>query len=160
MRIFQNYLGAYGTPIVDGVFETHLGMEIITTKEGVKFLEISHEEEKGWIRCTWYGNVSIDDISKGSARYAELLKRTRCPKLLNDNRLFEANWVAFNDILENGRMKKSADNGLRYMAHVNASRFITRFSAVDLGTRVKGFEFKIFEQLSAAEDWLQQVTNE
>jgi uncharacterized protein YodC (DUF2158 family) len=136
------------------------GMEVISTKEGSKYLEISHEPENGWIRCTWFGNVSIDYISQGSARYAELLKATGCEKLLNDNRFFEANWVAFNDVLEKGRMAQSVANGLRFVAHVNSSKFITRFSAVDLETRAKDFVFKIFEELSEAEEWLRSVSNE
>ncbi|MEQ9098515.1 MAG: hypothetical protein RIF36_26930 [Imperialibacter sp.] len=135
-------------------------MEVITTDEGVKYLEIGHEPENGWIRCTWYGNVSMAYISKGSSLYSTLLKATGCSKLLNDNTHFEANWIALNDELEKGRMRESVANGLRYMAHVHSSKFITRFSAVDLGTRVKDFEFKLFEQLSEAEQWLRSVSNE
>ncbi len=141
-------------------FEQQTKMEIVTTDQGVKYLEISHEPENGWIRCTWYGNVSIGDISKGASKYADVLKTTRCSKLLNDNRFFEANWVAFNDILEQGTMRENVANGLRYMAHVNSPKFITRFSAVDLGTRVKEFEFKIFDKLQDAEDWLHNVSDE
>ena len=57
-------------------------------------------------------------------------------------------------------MSENVANGLKYMAHVHSSKFITRFSAVDLGTRVKDFEFKLFEQLSEAEQWLHSVSNE
>lgn len=135
-------------------------IEEIRTAAGEKFLEISLEPENGWIRCTWFGNASIADISRGSGRYAEILSATGCPKLLNDNTRFEANWVAFNDELEQGRLQQAYKNGLRYLAHVHSSRFITRFSAVDLGTRITNFEFKLFEQLADAEHWLRTIDDE
>ena len=132
-------------------------METITTADGKKFLELGFEPQNGWIRCTWFGNVPPSDISRGIAHYQSLLRRTKCSKLLNDNSRFEANWISVNDALEQGGMAESAKNGLRYMAHVHSSRFITRFSAVDLGTRVRDFEFKIFEDLKDAEEWLHNV---
>lgn len=135
-------------------------METEKTDQGIKYLEISYEPQNGWIRCSWYGNVSMDYISKGSARFAEFLKQHNCPKLLNDNSQFEANWVALNDELEMGRMDEMAASGLRYVAHVHSTKFITRFSAVDLGTRSKDFEFKMFEQLPEAEEWLRNISDE
>lgn len=132
-------------------------MQELQTDEGVKYLEMTYEPENGWIRCKWFGDVPVSYISKGIDCYQQLLKETHCTKLLNDNSRFKANWIELNDRIENERMAESVKNGLRYMAHVNASRFITRFSAVDLGTRVKDFEFKIFEELEDAEDWLRNV---
>lgn len=134
-------------------------METITTADGTPFLQIRYEPENGWIRCVWTGNVSIEDISRGSARYGEILKEIGCPKLINDNSAFEANWVALNDELEKGRLAESAKNGLRYVAHVHSRKFITRFSAVDLGTRVRDFEFRTFEHLEDAEQWLRSIKN-
>ena len=131
--------------------------QTLQTNDGIKYLEISYEPENGWIRCSWFGNVPVSYISEGIDRYQELLKKTHCTKLLNDNTAFEANWIVLNDKIENEGMEESVKNGLRYMAHVNSSRFITRFSAVDLGTRVRHFEFKIFEELKDAEDWLRNV---
>lgn len=136
-------------------------IEILKTKEGERYLEIRYEPDYGWIRCTWFGNVPIEYITEGVRQYQSLLKKTHCAKLLNDNSHFESNWIPLNDWLEEKEgMTESAKNGLKYMAHVNSSRFITRFSAADLGTRVRDFEFKIFEDLKDAEDWLHTVPDE
>jgi len=50
----------------------------------------------------------------------------------------------------------AAKEGLKYVAHVFSPKFITKFSAVDLGVRDLPVIFETFDNMQDAQEWLRE----
>jgi hypothetical protein len=108
----------------------------------------------GWIYINWVGDVSLGDVKRGSEAFLDLLAISKAKKLLNDNSLLTSNFLEINDWIEKNIIPKAVDLGLHYFAHILSPKFVSRFSGVDLGLRVKPIEFQAFKSREKAEKWL------
>lgn len=128
--------------------------QIIRNANGEVFYEAKIDTSNGWIYLNWIGDIELDDIKKGVNAYLDLLSITGINRLLNDNTQYKGNFIEINGWIAEQLIPRGLDLGLRYFAHVLSPQFISRFSAVDLGLRVKPIEFKAFKTLGEAEKWL------
>ena len=68
--------------------------------------------------------------------------------------MLTSNFLEINEWIEANVVPVAVQSGLRYMAHVLSPKFITRFSGIDLGLRMKPVEFHAFKERKKAEKWL------
>jgi len=113
--------------------------------------------QTGWILAQWHGEINEERVKQGGLKSLEVIQATGCPYLINDNRDLKGSWLEANDWIEQELMPKLFKAGLRYVAHIYSPEFITRFSAVDLESRLQSIDFRLFSELSLAEDWIRSV---
>ena len=114
-------------------------------------------QDKGWIYSCWTGEISDEIVKKGGLINLQMIERFKTCYILNDNRHLTGSWSESNDWIENEYIPQAIALGLKYIAHVFSPKFITKFSAVDLGTRDLPLVFKTFDSISEAEFWLQKM---
>ncbi|MGW8124169.1 hypothetical protein ACV07N_16035 [Roseivirga echinicomitans] len=131
-----------------------MNKQIIRNAKDEIFYEASLDQENGWIYINWIGDIEIEDVKRGTEAYLELLAISGSRKLLNDNSLATSNFLDVNEWIEKNIVPIAIQSGLRYMAQVLSPKFIVRFSAVDLGLRMKPVEFQAFKEIKSAEKWL------
>ncbi|MFT6971092.1 MAG: hypothetical protein ACJAXX_001660 [Roseivirga sp.] len=131
-----------------------MNKQIIKDAKDHIFYEAEIDQKMGWIYINWVGDVSLDDVKRGSEAFLDLLAISKAKKLLNDNSLLTSNFLEINDWIEKNIIPKAVDLGLHYFAHILSPKFIARFSGVDLGLRVKPIEFQAFKSRDKAEKWL------
>lgn len=131
-----------------------MNKQIIRDSKDRIFYEAEIDQEQGWVYVNWIGNVSLDDVKRGSEAFLDLLAISGSKKLLNDNSLLTSNFLEINEWIEEQIIPKAVALGLQYFAHILSPKFITNFSGVDLGLRVKPIEFQAFKSREKAEKWL------
>lgn len=131
-----------------------MNKQIIKDSKDRIFYEAEIDQEKGWVYINWIGDISLDDVKRGSEAFLDLLAISQSRKLLNDNSLLTSNFLEINEWIEKNIIPKAVSLGLRYFAHILSPKFIARFSGVDLGLRVKPIEFQAFKNKEKAIKWL------
>ncbi|MFT6827086.1 MAG: hypothetical protein ACI9Z3_001725 [Roseivirga sp.] len=131
-----------------------MNKQIIRDSKDRIFYEAEIDQKNGWIYINWIGDISLDDVKRGSEAFLDLLSISKSQKLLNDNSLLTSNFLEINEWIEENIIPNAVAQGLKYFAHVLSPKFITRFSGVDLGLRVKPIEFQAFKNRDKAEKWL------
>lgn len=130
--------------------------QVLKDINGNNFYSIEMKDE-GWLFSSWHGKISEEKVKAGGEKSLEVIQETGCPYLINDNTHLEGSWLESNDWLEQVLIPKLYEAGLRYVAHIYSSDFITKFSAVDLETRIQSIHFKLFSGIKEAEEWIQEA---
>jgi hypothetical protein len=130
-------------------------VELTDTEGGICFFSEFNEEE-GWVYNCWMGSISDEIVQNGAMISFDLIKKYDSHSILNDNRQLSGNWSGSNDWIENEYMPSAVAVGLKYIAHVFSPKFITKFSAVDLGTRDLPLIFRNFVDFEEAQQWLRE----
>ena len=121
------------------------------------FLTTEYDQSNNWIYNDWQGLLSTDTVRQGCLDILQVLQRTRCPYMLNDNRKVLGSWKQANEWIEHTWMPQALAAGLRYHAHVVAPGVFGQASAEDLHLRVSAhFSIRLFEDLAEAQQWLRQ----
>jgi hypothetical protein len=128
-----------------------MNKQIIKDSKNHVFYEAEIDQKNGWVYINWIGDISLDDVKRGSEAFLDLLSISKSQKLLNDNSLLTSNFLEINEWIEEHIIPKAVALGLKYSAHVLSPKFIARFSGVDLGLRVKPIEFQAFKSRDKAE---------
>ncbi|WP_339608520.1 hypothetical protein, partial [uncultured Roseivirga sp.] len=136
------------------VEDNAMNKQIIRNAQDEIFYEANLDQENGWIYINWIGDIELEDVKRGTQAYLDLLAISGCRKLLNDNSLLTSNFLEINEWIEANVVPVAVQSGLRYMAHILSPKFIARFSAIDLGLRMKPVEFHAFKEIGKAEKWL------
>lgn len=125
---------------------------------GKLFLTTEYTSRHNWIYNNWLGLLATDGVKQGSLGILDLLVRTNCPYMLNDNRLLQGSWKQANDWIEHIWMPQALAAGLRYHAHIVAPGVFGQASAEDLHLRVGDhFQMRLFEEEDEARGWLQEM---
>lgn len=132
-----------------------MNKQIIRNVKDEVFYEANLDQENGWIYINWIGDIDLEDVKKGTHAYLDLLAISGCNKLLNDNTELTSNFLEINEWIEENVVPRAVNSGLRYMAHILSPKFITRFSGIDLGLRMKPVDFHSFKKVSKAKKWLE-----
>jgi len=133
-----------------------VGRVELTDKEGNVCFFSEFSEEEGWVYNCWMGSISDEIVQKGAMLSLDLIRKYNSHFILNDNRQLSGNWSGSNDWIENEYMPSAVAVGLKYIAHVFSPKFITKFSAVDLGTRDLPVIFQNFVDFDEAQKWLRE----
>ncbi|MBD1396902.1 hypothetical protein H9Q13_06975 [Pontibacter sp. JH31] len=116
---------------------------------------VTIQQKEDYIEALWSGHITADDVVSAALAYLELVRRTGCPKLLNDKSAITGDWDEANDWLQFEWLPKVMAAGLRYMAHVYSQNMFSRLAARELQERISPkFCMSNFQERQAAERWL------
>jgi hypothetical protein len=114
-----------------------------------------YQEENKYIYCDWEGYANVDAIKEWGLEFAELVKKTKCPNLLNDDSKSTGPWTQAMDWIESVLIPKVIQSGLKHYAHVVSSNTFSEMSAKELNMNIGGqLEMATFKTVEEAKDWL------
>lgn len=128
----------------------------LRTSAGDIFAYVSKEKDTPWIYVQWVGSVDLDDLKRIMVQYTKVLTGQNCPYVLSDRRISEGNWFEINHWIEHKWAPMAVEAGLQYIAHVTAPVATSQLASRDLASRILGFEFKSFDAIEDAKDWLKE----
>jgi hypothetical protein len=133
-------------------------MQQFTNSFGKVFLTVHYDAHNQWIYNEWQGLLSTDAVMQGCVGVLEVLRQTKCPHMLNDNRAVVGSWNQANDWIAQEWMPQALAAGLTRFAHVVAPGIFGQASAEEMHQRVGNlFEMRLFEDLQHARQWLQEA---
>ena len=129
-----------------------------TNSLGELYLTTEFDSQNNWIYNDWQGLISNESVVQGSVSILQLLERTRCPYVLNDNRNLLGSWKQANNWIEQTWIPQALAAGLRYYAHIVAPGVFGQAAAEDMHLRVGShFQMHLFESLEEASNWLRDM---
>ncbi len=124
------------------------------------FAVITKSEHNPWVYVQWMGQIDDETLKKGILKISEAIEHFKCPYILSDRRIAQGNWFNINNWLQHKWAPVAIRAGLQYLAHVTAPIANSHLASQDLESRILGFNFKSFESLEKAEDWLHEIISQ
>lgn len=87
-------------------------------------------------------------------QYIEVLSTTKCPFVLSDRRKSTGNLLDISHFIEHKWASIAVEAGLQCVANVTGPSAISKITSRILSNRLLGFEFKTFDQIEDAKNWL------
>ena len=117
------------------------------------------DPENKWVKNTWIGYQSIDNVINGANACLEILEANNCSLLLNDNSKVVGPWDQTTDWIGKDWAPRAQAIGLTHFAHVASPESYAALSAELMASKIEGlFEIRVFETLKVAEEWLLRVS--
>lgn len=114
-----------------------------------------YQQDNNWIFCDWEGYANVDAIKSWGLEFADLVKKAKCPYLLNDDSKSTGPWTQAMDWIESVLIPKVIESGLKYYAHVVSSNTFSEMSAKELNMNIGGhLEMATFKNIEDAKEWL------
>ena len=126
----------------------------LTDNTGNVFALVTKTDDKPWIYVQWLGKLDVEDLKRVMLKYVNFLSETGCSFVLSDRRKSLGNLFELSHFIENKWASAAVEAGLRCVANVNGPDSTTHFTTQDLQSRILGFEFRSFELIEEAEEWL------
>ena len=128
--------------------------------DGLTFARVSKEENKPWIYVQWLGKIKTQELKRVMDQYIDVLSNTRCPFVLSDRRKSTGNVFDISHFIEHKWGSKAVEAGLQGVANVTGPNAISQITSRLLANRLLGFEFKSFDNIEDAEQWLMERAGE
>lgn len=133
----------------------------ISNAFGTVFLTIEYDAKNNWIHNTWIGYQTTESIIKGGEAFLEMLEKTKCPYLLNDNQQVIGPWDHGIDWITNVWKPRALASGLKQFAHVVSPDSLSANSAEMMRDKLNNYMIiKIFGTLEDAQNWLRAAQAE
>ncbi|WP_375579006.1 hypothetical protein ABWH96_18615 [Marivirga tractuosa] len=114
-----------------------------------------YHPDENWIYCDWEGYANVDAVKSWGLEFADLIKKTKCPSLLNDDSKSTGPWTQAMEWIESVLIPKVIDAGLKYYAHVVSQNTFSEMSAKELHMNIGGqLEMATFKTVDEAKEWL------
>lgn len=115
----------------------------------------TYDTENNWIFCDWDGFANVDAIKSWGLEFTDLLKKTRCAYLLNDDSKSTGPWTQSMEWIESTLIPKVIAAGLKYYAHVVSANTFSEMSAKELNITIgESLKMATFKTLEEAKEWL------
>ncbi|RIJ36848.1 hypothetical protein [Pontibacter oryzae] len=119
------------------------------------FFTLELDTTNRWLRGSWYGPVTIEQVKKGALMYVEHLQRTPYSKILNDLRYFKGSFLDANEWIERVCLPPAVQAGLTCFVHLVSEDFEDKLSVEDFCRRSKdNFRAVICDAEEEAVEWL------
>lgn len=129
-------------------FETKNNLDRVICKS-------EYQKENNWIYCDWEGYANVDAVKSWGLAFADLVKKSRCPYLLNDDSKSTGPWTQAMDWIESVLIGKVIEAGLKYYAHVVSENTFSEMSAKELNLNIGGvLQMSTFKNVDDAKEWL------
>jgi hypothetical protein len=136
-------------------------MKVSVDSDGRVFYEAHVNPQSNCIYSTWNGFVNVENVKKACLAGLDLLKKYKCPYLINDNSNLRGPWQQANEWIETIWIPQAITLGLRYFAHIISSDIFGQLSAKDLEKKAVGiFNMRLFENVEQAEVWIKECQKE
>jgi hypothetical protein len=87
--------------------------------------------------------------------YLQLVKKTKCAFLLNDDSKSTGPWTQALEWIESYLIPNVIEAGLKYYAHIVSANTFSEMSAKELNVKIGGaLEMATFKSLDDAKEWL------
>ena len=133
-------------------------MEKIELKNvsGKVFYTVEFNRNSNLIFADWIGYLSVEDVQQGAETYLEVLRETRCPHLINDNRKVLGTWDKANDWIADYWTPRALNLGIKNFAHIVSPSIFAEISAKNMEVRVEnaGFTMRTFKDFASASLWI------
>lgn len=114
-----------------------------------------YQSDNNWILCDWDGFANVDAIKAWGMDFVALLKKTKCPSLLNDDSKSTGPWTQAMGWIEGELIPMVIAAGLKYYAHVVSANTFSEMSAKELNVKIGGsLEMATFKSVEQAKEWL------
>ncbi len=128
----------------------------LTDSSGNTFALVKKEDDKPWIHVQWFGTLKVEELKRIMTKYVHFLREVNCRYVLSDRRQSKGNLFELNPFIENKWASIAVEAGLRCVANVTGPETTAHFTTRDLESRILGFEFRSFDSMEAAEEWLME----
>ena len=128
----------------------------LTSALGRVFLTIEDHPSHRWVAVEWRGYLTAENIKTGARAYTEALARSGYACVLNDTRAVLGPWDHSMDWVVNEWAPNAAAAGLRHFAMITTPESMADQSAANFYAQLKSFEAQVFDDVEAAQHWLQQ----
>ncbi|SMG29878.1 hypothetical protein SAMN05661096_01917 [Marivirga sericea] len=114
-----------------------------------------YQKDNDWIYCDWEGYANVDAVKNWGLEFADLVKKTKCAYLLNDDSKSTGPWTQAMEWIETVLIPKVIEAGLKYYAHVVSKNTFSEMSAKELNMNIDGqLEMATFKTVEEAQEWL------
>ncbi|MBK6266906.1 hypothetical protein JKA74_17820 [Marivirga sp. S37H4] len=114
-----------------------------------------YQPENNWIYCNWEGYANVDAMKEWGLKFVDLLKKTKCSNLLNDDSKSTGPWTQAMEWIETILIPKVIDAGLKQYAHVVSENTFSEMSAKELNIKIGStLEMATFRNVDDAKSWL------
>ncbi|MEL7222045.1 MAG: hypothetical protein AAGJ93_12050 [Bacteroidota bacterium] len=130
----------------------------LKNKYGLIYYKGEYDAQNGWVHTQWIGFVPSEMSIKGVEGTLQLLKESRCGKLLSDNSKIKGAWGETNDWLEKHWFEKASEYGLRKHATILPADLFSQSSheQFEKSRGDSNISMKNFDSEEAARQWLKQ----
>ena len=128
----------------------------LTDQSGNVYAMVTKDEAKPWIYIQWFGSLDVEELKHVMLKNVKFLSKIKCSLVLSDRRKSWGNLFELGRFIENKWAPMAVDAGLRCIANVNGPDATTHFTISDLQSRILGFEFRSFDKIEEAEEWLME----
>ena len=134
-------------------------MEAVVLKRtsGKEYATITYEEANKQIFLNWTGFLSKDLVMAGSEELLEVIKETKCEKVLVNNQDVTGPWQSANEWYETDWNPRAAKEGLKTMAVIMSDNIFTQISLQGFEKVTQGvYTVGIFNNDADARKWLSE----
>lgn len=119
------------------------------------YIVIEYNDHDNWLYVNWRGYINFDTVKAGCEKILQLMKETKCYRILNDNSNVEGIWSGASIWVGQDWFPRMRAAGLECFAWVYSASTLSRLS-MDKSIRNTADKtcIKTFENVVAAEDWL------
>lgn len=122
------------------------------------FIALMFHERDDFIEVLWKGVQNYDSIKTGGKLILDLVQKTQCSKILNDDSALIGNWAEASNESMNAWFSALERGGIKYFGWVHSTGIFNRLAAKDrLAQTVGELKIKFFENKSAAKAWIKTV---
>lgn len=122
------------------------------------FLTVSSDTDNNWLYADWHGQVNSEDVMTGSLLLLDLMRKSECNKLLNNNTNLSGIWADAAIWGAEEILPQLYQAGCRYMAWVYSPETYSRLSTkLVLEHATAAIVLETFDDLSTACEWLGKV---
>lgn len=115
----------------------------------------SYDTTNNWIFADWEGFANDEAIKKWGMDYLELLKKTKCAYILNDDSKSTGPWSQAMGWIEEFLIPNVIQAGLKYYAHIVSENVFAAMSSKELNVKIGGkMEMATFKDIELAKEWL------
>ena len=128
----------------------------LTDSDGNTYAIMRKEEGKPWLYIQFLGALKVDEIKRFLSSNLKAFYELRSPYILSDRRESTGNLFELGYFIENKWAASAVEAGIKCIANVTSKDSASHFTSKDLESRLLGFEFRSFDSIEEAKEWLLQ----
>ncbi|WP_210463885.1 STAS/SEC14 domain-containing protein [Rufibacter roseolus] len=125
---------------------------------GNVYLTVTVDRENKWVHTDWMGYLTEESLKAGALAYTDALRKAGFNCVLNDTSKVIGSWDHSVEWVVKEWAPQAARAGLRHFAMVTTPQTFAESSASAFYSNLKAFEARVFDNISAARQWLRQFS--
>ncbi|MEM1136010.1 MAG: hypothetical protein AAGI07_09230 [Bacteroidota bacterium] len=122
-----------------------------------RHIEVSYDSKNHWIYCNWQNYQTLESIKEGGEQIILHLKKNKCNKILNDNRLVKGTWTFATEWITTNWFPRVIGAGLTHFAWIYSPDVFSKFSTDQVAKSNSNDIIRKFNNIEEGESWLRAV---